>query len=337
MAYKRRGTVARRFGNLGPARRSFIGGAARLALKYGRSRFSSRTQTSQKRTNARPITGESDWSSTYRRRRMPVARRKRWVSFVRRTKHVISSQLAPSFLVRLRDGAVTTTANKQGLYFGHTALYSVLSTSSPDDIGDISAVHDRVLQLSSNSTYSPDRFQITGYMIETQIVNDSPGVAYCDCYYWTCKRDTPPTLTIGGTTYATDVAGLWYYASTAMDDNFPITGSTLDPLDYGNTPFNNNSWARWIRVEKKTRIKLAPGGVTQLEQRSGKNYYFDWDRIRNTGNLRYQTNGIFFVFYGTPDSTNPVAAPVTLRFSTNVNYTYRVMQEASTTGGTTQA
>lgn len=312
----------------------YAGTIPSLWARYRGTGSRTRTSTSRTSTNPPPITGEHDSRTVYRKRRMPGRRRRRWVSFVRRTQAVISKALSPSFLIRTRAATVTTSANKQNWYQGHCVLGYA---SADSEFTDVAALRDRVGIIATNGTGTgilPDRFIVTGYMVETQVSNTGTTTAYIDMYYWRTKRNVPST--IKGFTFSSPIA-VWQAALQDMQPNVPVLGSTLDPSDYGNTPFQSTNFAKYVSIWKKVRVKLGPGGVTQVEQRSGRNRFINAEFMEPYSLLGGTTEGILMITYGTPSATNQYADPVTLCFSTNVNYTYRVLMAATTTGGTTQA
>lgn len=342
MAYKRFG--------LGPPRRvlKLQGGRngttrARLRNRFKQSLGRTLTSSLSKRTrDVAPITGESDWRSTYRRKRMPYPRRRRWVKFVRRTQAVIDKSLASSFFIRLRRQRVVTVADKQGVSSVHT-IFGNVGISSPlgaGDLNDLLALTDRVREFTTTQStlglnYSTDKFRITGYLAETQIHNVGNDTAYVDMYYWRCKRDVSSSNFMGQA--GVDYAQAWSAALARMQANIPPSGSALDRTDYGITPFNVNGLASYLQIYKKTRVKLSPGGITQIEQRGARNVYYNYEKNLMNGHIQGMTHGIFFIIYGAPTIAFPTAAPVDLMFSTNVNYTVRAMMSTAQTGGTTQA
>lgn len=327
MAYKRR-APGRRYSRFSPygAARAVGGFAVKQAGKWAASQVKSRLMG--KSANPAPITGESDWRGTYRRKPFPRRRKKRWVKFVRRVKHVIEKTTAPKFQIILKNGVIQSFSNKQTFYAGHT----VLGANGNSDCDDLSRLFARALVEQSNpltSSRSNIGIHVSGWLIETQIINLGTGTAYLDMYYWRCKRDVPSAVVSTGALFSNGLADL--------AGNTPPGGSTLDALDYGVTPFQSPEFSKAITVYKKVRVKLGAGSVTQIEQRSGRDYYRRWTFDENYSHLRNCTEGIFFISYGTPSATNVVADPTQLRFSTNINYTWRLLQDTVQTGGTTQA
>lgn len=340
MAYKRKrgfSNSPRKFRQTTLSRAAYgIGQYAGRSL-YNRYRGTgSRTTSGSKSANPFPITGEHDARALYRRKRMPRGRRRRWVSFVRRTKAVIQKSLASSFFVALRQAILSSANSKQNAYDGHVALQS---STTKTNWNDIPRIHTRVQELATaqsptGTNYFPDKFSITGYLVETQITNTGTSTAFIDLYYWRAKRNVAYPF---NAVTSLGLNELMDWAMSTTQPNFPTGGSTLDRFDYGVTPFQNTVLAKYIQIYKKVRVKLSPGGVTQISQRSGRNHYFNWDYASGQTFIAGKTNGIYMIFYGAPNTTQFVAAPADLVFSTNVNYTYQVLQSAIATGGTTQA
>lgn len=294
-------------------------GEARAAL-HSRNRTS--VGQMARNSNTFPITTENDAREVYRRKPMPRARRGRWAKFVNKVKHVATTLQGSKFQVILRNDAVTTAPNKQG----STTIHTAMGLNGSAFTGDVSKIFDRALSIT---TALKDNLKVVvkGWMVETQVKNIGPNDAYIDMYYWRAKKAIPVAIA--------DVGSAWGNGLSDLAGNFPLGGSTLDQADYGVTPFQSPGFSKTIRVWKKIRVKLSPGATTQIEQRSGRNYYRAWTHDEDYSMDRC-TEGILMVFYGTPSGANPTADPVTLAFSTNANYTWKMIESATNSGGTTQ-
>ncbi|AXH77345.1 MAG: putative capsid protein [Cressdnaviricota sp.] len=306
-----------------------IGGlAAGTAFRAYRSFTRSGTRTKRGAAPA-PITGESDWRSTYKRRRMPVGRRKRWVRFVRRVKAVVEKQVSPQFNVLLRQIQATTVDQRQAAISIHTVL-GANGQGSNQGTMDLSYLFDRAFVLADTSGVTGPakeqmRIHITGWMIETSIRNFGLNTTYIDCYYWRTKRDVK-TGESSATLFEDSVA------QVAQNDT---GGVDMTSALYGVTPFQGVLFAKHCQIWKKTRVKIAPGGTLQLEQRSGRNYYRTWAYDQDYSMLRGVTEGILFVQYGAPGNTPGVddqASATAISYSTNANYTWRIVQDNRLTG-----
>jgi len=254
---------------------------------------------------------------------MPRRRKRAWIKYSRKVKAVIQSSLGSNFFIILRSAVVQNNLNKQAVYNGHTVMGL---NGAATDTNDVSQIFDRAIAASLLSQKDSGRLMVTGWMAETQVVNSGTAPAYLDMYYWRCTRLVPAALN--------KFENVWSNALTDMTPNFPIGGSALDIADYGITPFQGVS--RHCQIWKKVRTKLEAGEVTQVETRSGRNYYRMWGFDEEYSMAPRCTEGIFFVFYGVPTTTAAFGDTCTLRFATNVNYTWKVLENAVNYGATTQ-
>lgn len=307
-----------------------VRGAA-YAVRSAYNNFKSRSSNSTNQgrglqSTPAPITGFEDARTTYTRKRMPRRKRRVWRRFVKKARAVDLGLSAPNFYVAVRNASISSAANKQTV----TDIHTVLGLNGSFSTSDVRDIATRVASLTTG-TADQQKFAITGWLAETQVVNTSAGVAYLDLYYWRCYKAVPDT--VSGT--AGSAVTLFSLGLADLAGAFPIGGSTLDALDYGVTPYQSPKFSGYLKVYKKTRVKLSGGGgVTQIETRSGRNYFRDYSVDEELSMDKRCTEGILMIAYGTPSATNGTADPVTLRFATNINYTYKVLQRNIITGGT---
>lgn len=317
--------------SLAGATMGYIGGGVRGAAFGARAGYQlSSSLRNRRRFNGKPLTNQRDMGTMYRRKRMPYRRRKRWISFKRKVQAVTQQMTGKLQNIILRGGNVTSLANKQTGYGGHC----VMGLNGDGDTNDVSYLFDRANTfLGGGFLKTAMKIQVTGWMCETQIQNESaaetssPSGVWCDLYYWRCKRRI--------SSITDSFLGVWTEALGDLSSTVPIGGSILDWNDYGITPFQGGL-AKGITIWKKVRTYLPPGGVTQIETRSGKNYSRVWGTDEEYS-MDTCTEGVFMIFYGTPSTTNATADPVNVRLSTNKNYTWRIIQNNINAGGTSQA
>lgn len=301
-------------------------GAAHGVLRATRnvqrsSRSFTRTRGGQ-RSAPKPVTGESDWSRLYRKKRFPRRRKRRWVGFVRKVKHVIHKQVAPQFNVMVRTDAQTNIAGQQET----SDVFTVLGSNG--GFGDLSQLFDRALAMADTEqpaltsvTKEQLKIVVSGWLAECMVSNIGENLAYLDCYYWRTKRDVPAAITSFETLFDESLSDIGANISPTA------TETTLSRTDYGVTPFQGVQLAKSCEIWKKVRVKVPPGGTTQFELRSGKNYYRVWSHDEHYSLLSRVTEGIFFIWYGAPTAAVAVTSPATLSFSVNVNYTWRIVQD----------
>lgn len=292
-----------------------------------------RTKSSRMSSNPAPITGESDWRKVYTRRPMPRRRRKRWVSFKRKVAHVVQHQVAPKFQVFTRSVSTSAAENTQNVVLLHTVLGGNGSSPETNDVRELVERAQAIMPpevVTPASILTPWRIHVTGWMIETQVTNRETYPIYIDMYYWRTKKDTPVELA--------NVYALWEDSVADVVQNDPSIGGQIAIGDYGVTPFQGVQLAKHIQIWRKQRVKLAGGSTTQVEQRSGRNYRFDYSVVEHYSLLRRATEGILMVFYGSPGIYGVVptlaalSRPAIVDVSTNVNYTWRVISSGKTSG-----
>lgn len=307
------------------------------AYRVARRAFSGRTGTRNLKFAGSPITGESDFRTTYRRKPMPRKKKKQWRKFTKRVQAVQLKGSGSQFLVNLRQQRVLSNVNggKQTFTSIHTAC-GLTGLGGAGGTDDFLTIAQRVVAASQVPGVALDnvKFVVSGWMVETQIVNNGTNTAYIDMYYWRASKKVPQFMD------ATQVsaANIFEKGFSDMAANFPGGGSSLDAFDYGATPYQNPQFSRTMKIWKKTRVKLAPGGVTQVETRSGKNYFRTWSIDEDYG-MDTCTEGIFMITYGIPGAVQPpnpinTSTPVDLSFSTNANYTYKILERNVLTAGT---
>lgn len=319
--YQRRSPPGRTFAL---ARASFQAGrhVARNLFSRQIKRRSQQSSRSNLRSNPIPITGENDVSQNYRRRRMPRRKRVAWKRFSRKVQAVDLKSLGSNYHVITRQEVLTSAGDKQIASHIHT----VLGLNGDGFTNDVSLLFDRLLGANPNvSDKDASRLIVKGWLAETQVLNDGGTTCYLDLYYWRCKKPVPAALD--------SVRSVINNSFTDMASNFPLGGSSMSMTDYGVTPFQAPQFSQSFQVWKKIRTKLGVGGVTQIETRSGKNYFRSWGHDEEYSTDRC-TEGVFMVAYGTPTALNTTSAPVTLRFSTNVNYTWTYKENAVQSAGT---
>lgn len=305
------------------------GAAYAVRSAYNNFKTRSANRTSQGRglqSTPAPITGFEDARTTYNHKRMPRRKKRLWRRFVKKARAVDLGLSAPNFYVAVRNASISSAANKQTV----TDIHTVLGLNGASFNQDVREIAVRVAALTSG-TSDQQKFAITGWLAETQVVNTGTGVAYLDLYYWRCHKAVPSAVT----GFAGSAVTLFQNGLLDLAAAFPAGGSALDALDYGVTPYQSPKFSGYLKVYKKTRVKLSGGGgVTQIETRSGRNYFRNYSTDEELSMDKRCTEGILMIAYGTPSATNGTADPVTLRFATNVNYTYKVLQRNVITGGT---
>lgn len=304
---------------------------------YGGRKFSKKARA---KSTPRATTFQNDVSLSYRRRPMPRVRKRRYMSFVRRTKAIIAKSVAASFLLVNRYQNAPSAVNKQWNYDGHIVNFAHLqlgavmpALENPDDILKI---HARVVANAADA-YASDRFVITGWTATTVVTNTwvsatEPTGTIVEAYYWRAKRDAPLEFMDPTTDYSSTFGGIWTASTRFLVPSVPSGGSSLEVADLGLTPFQGSVLAKYITIYKKTRTMIDGGKTAVFEQRSSKDTYINMPQIKSNGLLGGKTEGIFFVYRGVPNGFGQARA-AQMSFSTSIGYTYRLLQLATSFGG----
>lgn len=298
------------------------GAAASLtAAGFKKWSGSSGTKTSARQSAPGPITGETDWRTTYRRKPFPRRRKKRWIKFSKRVKAVIGKGQASKFAVLTSYLSSSANVNLQNYNANHTVLGSNGSTNVCDDLSVLFTEALKYAQESNPAvTRASLKLLVTGWMCETQIKNNSDtSTCYVDMYYWKCKRD------VGQSVSCDDVGQLWTTGFTDIRFMGGVGQTSLSTGDYGVTPFQCPLFTKHVKVYKKTRVKLGPGGTCQIETRSGKNYMRSWSIDQRKTMLANVTEGVFFIHYGIPAAPSTLCTASEIICSTNKNITWKVV------------
>lgn len=312
--------------------------AARAAMRTYRNRSyngSQRRRTVRQSTAPAPITYQRDASTVYRRRRMPMRKKRTWIRLKRNVNAVINKRLATNVL-HLTDTAPMVITNADGAqqYYGGLTLLDAPVLSS------VASAVDRYAPPTGSGIVTPiiqrRKWVIVGQMNNLTIKNNSTeGVAYLDLYYWRTKKNCPSAE-------ASSIETLWTTGFQTNAYNNAGTGSsTVAATDYGMTPWANPGWREYVQVYMKRRIRLSAGQDTELSLRSSKNYYSPGNiLVDNLSLIRGKTEGIFVVFAGdphivTPPTTTTRSRPQTLVFSRVRTLFYKVLEGSLPTAGET--
>lgn len=280
---------------------------------------------SKKSSAPPPITGESDWRALYKRRRMPARRRRPWIKFSRKVRHILGKQIAPNFNVRVYEETLGGAANEQQVSASHTIMGAEGTNPHTDDAKYLIqiAIDNGIITgpgTPAAATGDQLRFIVSGWICETMITNLETYPIFVDMYYWRCKRDIP----------ASTIPSISALFSESLSDLRPnittsLSNTTLTANDYGVTPFQGTQFAKSVQIWKKNRVKLAGGSVTQIETRSSRDMVVNWGFAEHYSMLRNVTQGVFFIVYGSPDSTDLVARSASCQIVTNKNFTWRML------------
>lgn len=322
MAYKRKSYRGRNtWGNTWAKRAKTVARVARYAYKAYNG--SGKTKTSQRSSAPAPLTSHFDARTVYRKRRMPYAKKRRWIRQKRSVNAVLNSRLGTNVSL-LRNNGTSSNAIGAQAFLAFTQFDSDQRTLLAD------AVHrlqPELPLLGVQPGQGTQKFVVVGTMMNVLLRNTTAtGVAYLDIYYWTAKRDVP-------TAEFASINSMWSSGFNYNVINSKAGESPLVFTDPGVTPWANPVMRKFVNITMKRRVRLPAGADTEISLRSPRNWYNSGEQFNDMKSmLRGVTGGILIVFRGGPTGTSQSEAQ-TIAFTQERTAYYKVLQGNVMTAG----
>lgn len=219
----------------------------------------SQSQSSQKRarvTSSGPITTQYDQSKRYQRKSMPKRRRKQWVRFSKRVRHVML-QLSPLTTFtndnnRVVNSWVANTQTTWGVYLGGVGV-----TDNDEILGMFKAAYSAAITPSNVDDY---KLFIKSMCLDVQLSNTGSAGCVVDVYELIARA---------GDNNAAETIGAMYnrlYLEMALAQI-----GTTSPGSPASTPFVNALFLQKWKILKKREILLGVGQVTTMQMRNPYN------------------------------------------------------------------
>lgn len=325
---------------------TFIGTAARLA--YGAYKSYTGTATAQSSSPApRTVTSQHDVKTTYRKKRMPKYKRKRWVKFIKKVQAVEESNSGLQKVV-FNDGGEYVTQNtvgggpaigkRQQAVFG-TLMYS--GNGTPD--GSLWGVQDiqRVINRgppssqyagSAQPVVNTTKYKFTSAVMDYTITSNASNVCALEVEVYQVRFRRGWNNNTGSNT----LSGIIDH----FNDKEEVLGNSgISPKAFiylrGVTPFEcgNALGSMGVTIVSKTKYYLAPGNSINLQMRDPKSHYLEPDDVGDGKNgLAYSnwTQGYFC----TAKPTRELAAEATFSIFTGCTRTYKYQGQGWKSSGT---
>lgn len=280
---------------------------AKRGANYIAERASKRSRQS---ISGSPVTTQHDVRGRYRYKRMPARRRKRWVRFSKRVRHVMLQQNALSSYSQ--DTVVPYLnlqwlANKQitfGVMLGGTTV-----TFNDELFQLFRQAYDPALTTTTCDAY---KLFIKSMCLDVQLKCDG-NAAIVDVYELVCRK-----------TYnaATDLGTSYNNLYAEMDS--PAVNSP-DALSPASTPFENSPFLKFWKIKSKKELFLGTGQVTTMQMRSPINRALHGAIIRNNPQaIPGLTRAYLFQARGAPRyngaSSELGAGTIIMSYQIGVNY-----------------
>jgi len=241
------------------------------------------------------------------------------------TYHFANSITAGSLnaLVTRRDGSTIAAGllGRQAVAMIPLLTYSKNDSKPSNDLNNIIEISASNLNADTTQT-TKYKILVKSFFQEIMMKNTGTNACYVDLYYFKVKR-----------TAQTDVFDLVSSSDAQVADDGPAAIDYINYAvdQYGWTPYQNKDIMKYIRIFKKERYYLQPGGTSQIEWRARVNKYYFKDQTDSGGDSvqgkmpRGIAHGIFAISYGTPESSgenggnNQITGIHTVKFAINRN------------------
>lgn len=241
------------------------------------------------------------------------------------TYHFSNSVTAASLnsSVTRRDGSTIAAGllGRQSVSAIPLLMYSKTDTKPANDLNNIIEISANNLNADTTQTMKY-KILIKSFFQEIMMKNVGTNACYVDLYYFKLKRSCQ-----------VDIADLVPSSDAQVADDGPAAVDYINyAIDqYGWTPYQNKDIMKYIRIFKKERYYLQPGGTSQIEWRARINKYYFKDQTDSGGDSvqskmpRGIAHGIFAISYGTPQSVtenggnNQITGEHSVKFSVNRN------------------
>lgn len=309
--------------------------AIQAATRVGSRYLSSRVLTARRQTSNAPVpvTGEHDFKTDYRYKRMPKRRRRRWVRFQRKVDFISAKKLGLKQYVVTSNGWFGMAENQSnGVSF---ELYPADGVAGYKDLGDICRGVVGALPFdNSNNTGASNisldkRIQFESANMEVTIRNTGENTAIVESYQFICRKDV---LQLNDGSY-NNVFGQYRqsFIKTSLITDPDGTSNTIPLstiptyLSTGTTPFQANRFCSYFKILKRQKFTIPPGGQIQLSLRNARTKFLNVGGVRSRNALRGWTQGFLIQGQGVPgpvEGTSVGALPAQLHWYSVRRYSY---------------
>ena len=314
---------------------SAIGAGARTALRLRRARSYTKTSTSQSR-QSEPLTGQSDYKTDYRKRRLSPRQRKSVAKKVRWKRKVVRA---------VRDANTGSThvvrrslfQNLSSLGVSNAVVYGLygLNGTSNDTFNstaDIRELYRKINNANFTSINQPgsavqtqnDKIYSLHATMEMTLNNEGTNDAIVEAYYIRGRKATPKL---------TDPVGIYAdgfsKAAVASAPNYPSNLFDYQLLfsTIGVTPFQCPWFTQHFTIYKRQKFRIVPGQEVNMVITSGPATFNASQVEMASTDRRY--HGIIFQHQGSPSFVTPStsAKPTAVTFLSVRRYRLKMMRD----------
>lgn len=272
--------------------------AANMAAKLYRARKTFKYKSAPRDTA--PVTAQHEYTTVYRKKRMPSKRKKAWKRFVRKTQAVNLKEAPLRSFVHAEANNIYAAANQCGFYavsmYGDAGPARVQGTSTSSGKGSMNQMQTLISNVYS-TTATARKIRMESACNEITLKNISgTNAVVVEMYYFKARKHLESDSVI-------PLAVEDYYADGFNSAEQGFNVGAISAVTHGTTPFQSTLFTRHFKIWKKVRVQLGGGEVASFQIRDPRNHLIQTsDVVRYAANPR-RFQGIFFQIYGQPDTT----------------------------------
>lgn len=261
------------------------------------------------------VTQQHDVRNVYIKKRMPRARRRRWVSFKKKVQAVAASQTALQTAYIREQLAVPWNASQVG--FCAQSIYSANGSAGTATVGCYNDLAQICTDRSDNLLgFSGSKVTFQSCCMDTTIANTSSFPIVIECYEYITRSEISDTPDAGSGN-SVEAAYTTGFAANTNASVAPLP--KVGPNTLGSTPFNNSAFTNHFQILRKKRIQIGANEIFTMTMRDPKNHtFYRLSDITSKFNIRGVTRGWLFQFYGSPDGAGTGPANFTLAGSVKI-------------------
>lgn len=234
-------------------------------------------------------------------------------------------------------GSLTSPANQQ--YVWDISLLAAVPVLNDPDTNSkytnlsVKRCFDELMLASvANQTPTPmlkvnqTSIHFSSLTSDLTLVNEESSVAAIVDIYELVPQHVLGPSTYTNATYATGyMSPTWCYFTGLFNDVIQLE-DVLSNVDVASNPFNSTNFSRTWKVVKHVRVNMSSKGVHRHKSVYGINKtisYQEYAQFSSSGGKFAGWNPtIMCIARGNPTSTNPIAAPVNISYTTNLQLSY---------------
>ncbi len=275
-------------------------------------------------------TSHFDRKQTYKYKRMPRKKRKRYLKKVKFVKHVINKQLGQvKAIFGVNTGSITSSTDACA-WFGCTMNNPypqvVINSGATQWIDsnttqtlDIENLWQTILNVTDGSVPSASELSTkisqTAARMNCTISNVGSTNAVLDIYTIVCRKDLPMDV-MELSQNANQITTTYNWTSFLATLDFPRT-SAVTTTNLSMSLFCMRMFCQYFKIVKVQQIQLPAGDFTTLSMNDNKTKTFSLRKIQGIVAKKGWTKGFIFKVKGVPDATDLAAAAATIRMTTS--------------------